>query len=86
MERYSSVEDFMQDMEEFSEDAVCSDSEKHHIAYILTERDQEKEAREVLESIEDEDYRETCLEVLESWLFRKSFPEGVPIPFAEFVS
>ena len=43
------------------------DGEKYHIALVLFLRGKREESRKMLESIEDEESRQDCLEAYASW-------------------
>lgn len=49
------------------ERSPLNDSEKNKIAQLLEVRGQKEEARRVLETIENDSYRETCLHASRGW-------------------
>lgn len=55
----------------FNKKKVCGDSEKYMIARVLFSRGENEESRKMIETIESDSYRRTCLEAYASWVGAK---------------
>ena len=63
---FGSQENFEHNLEWYAKEPG-DESEKYHIALVLFLRGKREESRKMLESIEDEEYRQECLEDSIAW-------------------
>ena len=65
---FGSQKNFEHNLEWYAKDIESErDNEKFDIAYLLFLRGKREESRKMLESIEDEEYRQECLEDSIAW-------------------
>ena len=75
-EIFASLDNYKLHLKLFEDDPVCGDVEKYDIAALLHTRGEKEESRRLIASIEDEEYRITCLQLSAGW----DAPEGMSIP------